>query len=81
MYKKPCIFDLISNKRSYRVYINNINQSYLMTDNVIDDVAKKMKNASQDAEAEAQTAKDHAEGKPSSETLNKAKVKIRDALD
>ena len=52
-----------------------------MTDNVIDDVAKKMKNASQDAEAEAQTAKDHAEGKPSSETLNKAKVKIRDALD
>ncbi|VFJ13958.1 hypothetical protein [Candidatus Nitrosocosmicus franklandus] len=52
-----------------------------MTDNVIDDVAKKMKNASQDAEAKAQTAKDHAEGKPSSETLNKAKVKIRDALD
>ena len=52
-----------------------------MTDNVIDDVAKKMKNASQDAEAKAQTAKDHAEGKPSSETLNKTKVKIKDALD
>jgi hypothetical protein len=52
-----------------------------MTDNIIDDVAKKMKNSSQDAEAEAETAKDHAEGKPSSETLNKAKVKIRDALD
>jgi hypothetical protein len=52
-----------------------------MTDNVIDDVAKKMKNASQEAEAKAETAKDHAEGKPSSETLNKAKVKIRDALD
>ena len=52
-----------------------------MTDNVIDDVAKKMKNSQQDAEAEAQTAQDHAEGKPSSETLNKAKVKIRDALD
>lgn len=51
-----------------------------MTD-IIDDAAKKMKNASQDAEAEAQTAKDHAEGKPSSETLNKAKVKVRDALD
>jgi hypothetical protein len=51
-----------------------------MTD-IIDDTTKKMKNASQDAEAEAETAKDHAEGKPSSETLNKAKVKIKDALD
>jgi len=40
-----------------------------------------MKNAQQDAEAEAQTTQDHAEGKPSSETLNKAKVKVRDALD
>jgi len=62
-------------------YINNVNYRYLMTDNVIDDVAKKMKNSQQDAEAETQTAQDHAEGKPSSETLNKAKVKIRDALD
>lgn len=52
-----------------------------MTDNFVDDAAKKMKNAAQDTEAEAQTAKDHAEGKPSSETLNKAKVKIKDALD
>jgi hypothetical protein len=26
------------------------------------------------------TEEDHAEGKPSSETLNKAKVKTRDAL-
>jgi hypothetical protein len=52
-----------------------------MTDNIIDDAAKKMKNTSQDAEAKAETTKDHAEGKPSSETLNKAKVKIRDALD
>lgn len=42
---------------------------------------RKWKNTSQDAEAKAETAKDHAEGKPSSETLNKAKVKIRDALD
>lgn len=50
-----------------------------MTD-IVDDSVKKMKNASQDAEAKAQTAEDHAEGKPSSETLNKAKVKIRDAL-
>jgi hypothetical protein len=52
-----------------------------MTDNIIDDAAKKMKNASQAAGAKAETAKDHAGGKPSSETLNKAKVKIRDALD
>jgi hypothetical protein len=44
------------------------------------DIAKKVKNASQDAEAKIKTEEDHAEGKPSSETLNKAKVKIRDAL-
>jgi len=37
--------------------------------------------AGQDIEAKAQTAKDHAERKPSSETLNKAKVKVKDALD
>ena len=52
-----------------------------MTDDFVDDAAKKMKNSQQDAEAKAETAKDHAEGKPSSETLNKAKVKIKDALD
>ncbi|HET6588607.1 MAG: hypothetical protein AB7V56_03375 [Candidatus Nitrosocosmicus sp.] len=51
-----------------------------MTDNFIDDAAKKLKNSQQDAEAKAQTAKDHAEGKPSSETLNKAKEKVKDAL-
>lgn len=50
-----------------------------MTD-VIDKVTKTMKSASQDAEAKAETRQDHAEGKPSSETLNKAKVKIRDPL-
>ena len=44
------------------------------------DIAKKVKNAEQDAEAKLQTEKDHAEGKPSSETLNKAKVKARDAF-
>jgi hypothetical protein len=44
------------------------------------DIAKKGKNAEQDAEAKIQTEKDHAEGKPSSETLNRAKVKVRDAL-
>jgi hypothetical protein len=44
------------------------------------DIAKKAKNAEQDAEAKMQTEKEHAEGKPSSETLNKAKVKTKDAL-
>jgi hypothetical protein len=44
------------------------------------DIAKKVKNAEQDAEAKMKTEKDHAEGKPSSETLNKAKVKTEDAL-
>ncbi len=46
----------------------------------IDDSVKKMKNTQQDAEAKAENTKDHAEGKPSSETLNKAKNKIEDAL-
>jgi hypothetical protein len=44
------------------------------------DIAKKVKNAEQDAEAKMKTEEDHAEGKPSSETLNKAKVKTKDAL-
>ncbi|MGB7956626.1 MAG: hypothetical protein WCF23_21850 [Candidatus Nitrosopolaris sp.] len=44
------------------------------------EIAKKVKNESQDAEAKMKTEEDHAEGKPSSETLNKAKVKVRDAL-
>jgi hypothetical protein len=47
----------------------------LMTDPV-----KKVKNASQDAEAKMKTSEDHSKGKPSSETLNKAKVKARDTL-
>jgi hypothetical protein len=46
----------------------------------IDKDVKKMKNAEQDVEAKAETTKDHAEGKPSSETLNKAKTKVKDAL-
>jgi hypothetical protein len=44
------------------------------------DPAKKIKNASQNFEAKMKTSEEHAEGKPSSETLNKAKVKARDAL-
>ncbi len=46
----------------------------------IDKDVKKMKNSEQDVEAKAETTKDHAEGKPSSETLNKAKTKIKDAI-
>jgi hypothetical protein len=44
------------------------------------DVAKKVKNKTQDFEAKMKTEKEHAEGKPSSETINKARVKVRDAL-
>ena len=44
------------------------------------DIAKKVKNATQDAESKIKTEEDHAKGKPSSETGNKAKVKVRDAL-
>jgi hypothetical protein len=45
-----------------------------------DDIAKEVKNKQQDIEAKLKTEADHAEGKPSSETLNKAKVKTRDTL-
>ena len=44
------------------------------------DIAKKVKNIGQDTEAKIKTEEDHAQGKPSSETLNKAKVKVRDAI-
>jgi len=46
----------------------------------IDDAVKEMKNTQQDAEAKDETTKAHAEGKPSSETLNKAKEKVKDAF-
>ena len=46
----------------------------------VDDPVKKMKNTEQDFKAKAETTEDNAEGKPSSETLNKAKTKIKDAL-
>lgn len=45
------------------------------------DPVKDAKKVAQDVEAKAKADRDHAEGKPSSETLNKAKVKVRDALD
>ena len=44
------------------------------------DAVKKMKNTQQDAEAKAETTEDHAGGKPSSETPNKAKEKVNDAF-
>ena len=44
------------------------------------DIKKDMKNANyQNVEAKAETEKDHLEGKPSSETLNKAKIKTANA--
>ena len=49
-----------------------------MTDT--DDSVKKMKDEEQDIRSKAETTEDHAEGKPSSETLNKAKNKVKDAL-
>ncbi len=48
--------------------------------NDFDKSVKKMKDAQQDVDAKAETTQDHAEGKPSSETLNKAKNKVKDAL-
>ena len=51
----------------------------IMTD-YVDDATKKVKNAEQDARAKAETTEDHAEGKPSSETLNKAKEKVKDTF-
>jgi hypothetical protein len=46
----------------------------------LDKDVKKMKNAEQDVDAKDKTMKDHAEGKPSSETLNKAKEKVKDTF-
>lgn len=54
------------------------NVSHIIID--MTDPVKKVKDASQDVEAKMKTSEDHAKGKPSSETLNKAKVKVRDAL-
>lgn len=56
-------------------HLSNVSHIMDMTDPV-----KKVKDASQDVEAKMKTSEDHAKGKPSSETLNKAKVKARDAL-
>jgi hypothetical protein len=45
------------------------------------DIKKEIKNAGQNLEAKAETTKDHLEGKPSSETLNRAKIKTEDAVE
>jgi hypothetical protein len=47
---------------------------------IMTDIQKDLKNAGQNLQAKAETAKDHAEGKPSSETLNKAKIKGEDVV-
>ncbi|MGN6614231.1 MAG: hypothetical protein ACTHKC_04240 [Candidatus Nitrosocosmicus sp.] len=59
--------------------INYVMYYIIMTD-YVDDATKKVKNAEQDARAKAETTEDHAEGKPSSETLNKAKEKVKDTF-
>ena len=51
-----------------------------MTENFVDDVARKSKNSQQDTRLEAETAKDYAEEIPNSTTLNKTKEKVKDAL-
>jgi hypothetical protein len=42
-------------------------------------IGKSIKNVEQDLEAKDLTAKEHIEGKPSSEEFNKAKIKGEDA--
>jgi hypothetical protein len=51
---------------------------YYNNSSTMTDIQKDVKNAGQNLEAKAETAKDHAQGKPSSETLNKAKIKGED---
>jgi hypothetical protein len=51
---------------------------YYNNTSTMTDIQKDVKNAGQNLEAKAETAKDHAQGKPSSETLNKAKIKGED---
>ena len=60
----------------------NLNPFRLLLRNLVcmTDPVKDAKKAAQDAEAKIKTDIDHAKGKPSSETLNKAKVKVKDAL-
>ena len=65
-----------------RLDLNKVYYTTLAIDSLIrmTDIANKIKNATQDAEAKIKTEEEHAEGKPSSETLNTAKAKVRNAL-
>jgi hypothetical protein len=45
------------------------------------EIKRDIKSIGQNLEAKAETTKDHAEGKPSSERLNEAKVRVEDAAD
>ena len=55
--------------------LKHISNNKIMTDNFVNYTAKKMKNTQQDAEAKVETTQDHAKGKHSSETPNKAKIR------
>ena len=74
-YFNLLILGLLISSSGFARHLSNVGHIIDMTDPV-----KKVKDASQDVEAKAKTSEDHAKGKPSSETLNKAKVKVRDAL-
>ena len=69
------------NSKRWLCVLNILLKVILASTMPMTDPVKEAKNAAQDSEAKIQTDIDHAEGKPSSETLNKAKIKVRDALD
>jgi hypothetical protein len=50
-----------------------------MIGNCMTPIEKNVKNVEQDLEAKGLTAKEHLEGKPSSEKFNNEKIKARDA--
>jgi hypothetical protein len=51
-----------------------------MMKNCMKRIGKNIKNVEQDLEEEDLTAKEHLEGKPSSEKFNKAKINTQDAF-
>jgi hypothetical protein len=77
--KQPFLRGLIYSQATTKILRNDY-YILLRIKKIMTDIAKKIKNTFQDSEAKTKTEQDHAEGKPSSETLNKAKVKTRDAL-
>jgi hypothetical protein len=56
-----------------------LNLQRLMMTTCMKRIGKNMKNVEQDLEAKDWTAKEHLEGKPSSEKFSKIKIKARDA--